>query len=215
MFSWHETTLRGLCRLAFGLLVAVPTCAVLLAVVWCRCPLSVEYYRRAICRAIGARRSVGAGQFSAAQRHAVHRDCRWPIPRPPARWPNSERWSGEPAAKNPRSLARRPNCWIAAGSICSPNWSPGGCGVFAGSQAVVEIQAQQLTLHLADGTAPQTLTEVRGQLQGRAERAAGARRASEPQGTVEFQSGGSGRGGSGDGSPSTALRSRAAARRHR
>jgi hypothetical protein len=56
----------------------------------------------------------------------------------------------------------------------------------AGSSAVVEIQAPQLTMRLAEATALQSLTDVRGQLQAesRGPQVQGA--PIEPQGIVEF-----------------------------
>ena len=179
MFSWHETTLRGLCRLAFGLLVAAPTCAVLLAIVWCRCPLSVEHYRRALAEQLALDVQLERVSF--------------PLP-------NVTRYNGlsltDPETARP--LARfRALEWRASGQNSSVKcWQAELLDSsrldllselvvrrlrhVAGSRAVVEIQAEQLTLQLADGMEPLALTEVRGQLKG----VAGD--PSEPQGMVEF-----------------------------
>ncbi|HEX4145367.1 MAG TPA: hypothetical protein VHY91_17815 [Pirellulales bacterium] len=185
MFSWHETTLRGLCRLAFGLLVVVPTCAVLSAIVWCHCPLSVEYYRRALAEQLALDVRLDRVSF----------------PRP-----SVTRFQGLSLAdpETNRPLAEFPELvWQTSGqtsSVHCPRAELMDSGrldlltelvarrlrLFAGAPAVVEIDAEQLTLHLADGGAPQTLTQVRGRLHGPPGKppADGAR--SEPQGTVEF-----------------------------
>jgi hypothetical protein len=58
--------------------------------------------------------------------------------------------------------------------------------VFAGARTAVEIQAERLTLRLADGTSPETLTNVRGQLQCGPSEARPQGAPPEPRGTVEF-----------------------------
>ena len=165
MFAWHETTLRGLCRLAFGLLVVVPTCAVLLAAVWCRCPLSVEYYRRSLCEQLAL---------------DVHLE-RVSFPRP-----NVTRFKGlslaDPETGRPlagfevlewrtgaqTSLVSCPRAELLDSSRLDllTELVARRLRVFAGARAAVEIQAEQLTLRLADGVPPQILTNVRGQLNG-------------------------------------------------
>ena len=185
MFSWHETTLRGLCRLAFGLLVAAPTCAVLLAVVWCRSSLSVEYYRRAI-----------ADQLALDVRLE-----RVSFPRP-----NVTLLTGLTLAdpETARPLAQFGDLeWRTVGLKSSVTCRQAELldssrldllaelvarrlRLFAGAKTVVEIQAEQLTLQLSADTAPQTLTKVHGQLQGAPSKPPAQGAKSEPQGTVEF-----------------------------
>ncbi len=48
MFTWHDTTRRRFCRLAFLALVVGPACAVLLAAIWVRTPLARASHRRAL-----------------------------------------------------------------------------------------------------------------------------------------------------------------------
>jgi hypothetical protein len=177
MFSWHEKTLRNLCRAAFGVLVALPTCAVLAAVVWCRTPISLEYHRCLLAERLAL--DVDLEQVS------------FPLP-------GVTLYEGvsltDPETHRPLARCRALRCEAdgnASSIVCSHAelLDTGRLDLVAelvaralrrsaDEESVVDFEVPQLTLHLSRGLAPQTLTDVHGRLQAGTD---------QPQASVEFQ----------------------------
>jgi hypothetical protein len=176
MFSWHETTLRGLCRLAFGLLVAVPTCAVLLAIVWCCSPLSLEYHRRVLANSLALDVELervsfprpGVTLYEGVS--IVDPQTEQPLARCRAlEWQNDGQNTSLICAQAELLDSSRLDL---LGEIVDRHLRSQ-----AGSTAVFEVVAPQLTLYLADGLGPQTLSNLHARLQAQAD---------GPQGVLEF-----------------------------
>ena len=187
MFSWHETTLRGLCRLAFGLLVAAPDVRGALGGRLVPLPLSVEYHRRALSEQLALDVQLDRVSFPRPDvtvlRGLSLADPETAAPAGPIR---SAGVANE-RPKHLRSLARRAELFDSSRlDLREPSRSPRRLRSLAGAKTVVEIQAQELIVSLADGTEPQALTKVRGQWQSEPSRPQTPGTPSEPQATVEF-----------------------------
>ena len=177
MFSWHETTWRNLCRAAFVLLVVLPTCAVAAAVIWCRTPLSLHYHRHVLAERLALDVRIGRVSFSApgvtiyedftlhdpeASRPLFHCDA--------LEWQTGGQTLSITCWRAELFETRRLD--LVAEAVNRQLRS------LTGSQNTVQLDAPQLTLHPADGLAPQTLADVHGQLQTAAD---------EPQAVLEFR----------------------------
>ena len=138
-------------------------------VVWCRCPLSVEYYRRELTEHLALDVRLERIGFPRPN-VTVYKGLTLADPetgRPLARFGAIE-WQvcGQRSSMtcHEAELLDSSRLDLLAELVARR------LRHFAGSQAVIEIDSQQLTVHLADGLGPVALTDVHAQMKKRGRR---------------------------------------------
>ncbi|HTU24389.1 MAG TPA: hypothetical protein VMF30_03255, partial [Pirellulales bacterium] len=174
---------RNLCRLAFGLLVAVPTCAVVVVVIWCRSPWSAAHYRHELAEQLALDVRLDAIGFP---RPGVTRYLGLSLVDPETARTLAELTAVEVRAERQKTWIECREAEVLDGSRLDlvVEWATRWLRGRAGSESAAEIHLAKLSLHL-DGGDDLLLVDVRGRFAGTQAKQP-SENPREPQAVLEF-----------------------------